>query len=119
MFDRYWNQIDMSGGRFAFVDGGAVDNTAITMLLRRGVSSIIACYAAKKPIANMTLEQWGAELPAIAALFGAVPSTKAKVLKTPVERFNKMLQVSAGQACLARFSRPVAGRLTGSRNVYR
>ena len=76
------------------MDGGAIDNTAITMLLRRGVSNVIACYAAKQPIVNTTSsEQWALELPAIAGLFGAVPPSKGKVHGTPVEAFNKMLQV--------------------------
>jgi hypothetical protein len=97
----------MSGGRFAFADGGALDSTAITMLLRRGVSSIIACWSAKRPIANMTLEQFSMEQADIAGLFGAVPSTKEKVVHTPVEQYNKVLQVSTGQANLHRFSRSV------------
>ena len=92
----YWNTFDFTGGELPFADGGAIDNTAVTPLLRRKVAKIIACVAAAKPSTNTTAEEWTSYEYDIAGLFGAVNSSyfqNNEVNGVPVEQFNRMLKV--------------------------
>ncbi|KAF8060477.1 OHP1 [Scenedesmus sp. PABB004] len=89
----YWNQYDFRGTEDAhFADGGGHDNTAITPLLRRGVTAIIAgCATSCATSTNATdyaACQWD-----ISGLFGAIPLAMGPIDGVEPAVYNKMLQV--------------------------
>lgn len=94
----YWNQIDFKGGQLPFADGGASDNLAVTMLLRRRVQHIVACVSSNKPL-NSNITSWAAYQWDVSALFGAVPVNDSQLRNgsvngVPVPVYNRALQVS-------------------------
>eukprot|EP00775_Hariotina_reticulata_P012591 gene12591-12723_t len=97
---QYWNQVDFSGGLLSFADGGAVDNLAVTPLLRRRITRLVVCVSASKNITNTTsAAEWGGYQWDISGLFGASPATSPGYDKNntitgiPVELYNRKMQV--------------------------
>lgn len=97
---RYWNQITFTGKRLAFGDGGSVDNLAVTPLLRRRITKIIATVAASQNISSSAnASDWAGYQYDLAGLFGACPPTHpaydkdGTIIGTPVDLFNRKLQV--------------------------
>eukprot|EP00879_Flechtneria_rotunda_P023516 GHRR01024878.1.p1 GENE.GHRR01024878.1~~GHRR01024878.1.p1 ORF type:complete len:572 (+),score=153.32 GHRR01024878.1:161-1876(+) len=96
---RYWNEIDFTGAEIPFADGGAADNTAITILLRRRVIKIVACIAASQNITGLDATDWAGYQWDISGLFGAAPPThpsykpQGTIVGTPVDLYNRKTQV--------------------------
>ena len=91
------------GAEIPFADGGGVDSTAIHAALRRGVTSVLACYAFGVNLEPQVF--WD-----VAALFGAVPECSEEGVKDfegpkmggcviPASVFNRHIQVFEKDQC--------------------